>query len=489
MVVSMAPSTILSLSAAELPIWLVVAGAVVASIVLLVASVRRHVAKSTPPPPHLYTFPPSRRHVLSSFPVQFEKFSVADQADISPQVLQGRALTTTRKADLSVDNFYTPTGFSTQEIRSLVGHFPDYANLSGVPNPQPVPSSWDINKAIFRPFRPFRWNYTQNMALMKYNPDFWVELEQNYLPTMAARQKLLSEHPDRIFFQGPGADLACRELMEMLLQFLCRRYPSHFHLSNDNTLFHNLLLATVTDLTSTPPLKVVFQNVPEDYAIMLRNQEDGFYYLRAASVCSSVGWHIAQHKDQPMKKIHTHVPDADKMQFSLDRWFAKLPTDKPVMRASWSIEDWQAMFSSPGVGVFAGENEKNWSRSAFADRPGELTVKELKLRCDAQTLRRLPVSGAVVFNFKAIFTPLEELRDEPYVPALLHKVLIEGKENLINYKSERNVKNVALEALKQWAARQVEQGIVPADWEVSTLEQSPFYPGWEENWKKKQGIL
>ncbi|KAK4176799.1 hypothetical protein QBC36DRAFT_328519 [Triangularia setosa] len=483
---------IISFSTSEFPVSVVLFGATIAGVVLLVASIRRYVqfipAKKTPPPPHLYTFPPSRRHILSSFP-QFEKFSVADQAEISPQVLQARALTTTSKVDLAVNNFYTPTGFSTQEIRSLVGRFPDYAVLSGVPYPEPVPASWDIKKAIFRPFRPFRWNYHQHMALMKHNPNYWVELEQNYTPTMAARQRLLSEHADRIFFQGPGADLACRELMEMLLQFLCRRYPSHFHLSINNTFFHNNLLGTATDLTSTPPLKVIFENIPEDYAIMLRNQEDGFYYLRAASVCSSVGWHIAQHRDQPMKKIHTHVPDADKMQFSLDRWFARLPTDNPAMRASWSIEDWEAMFSSPGVGAFEGENEKNWSRSTFADKPGELTVKELKLRCDAQTLRRLPVSGAVVFNFKAVFTPLEELREEPFVPALLHKVLSEGKEHLIDYKSDRNVKNVALAALKGWAEEQVKQGVVPADWEVSTLEQSPFYPGWEEKWKQKQGLL
>ncbi|KAK4195338.1 hypothetical protein QBC40DRAFT_352589 [Triangularia verruculosa] len=485
----MAPNTIFPFFASAFPMSAALVGATIAVAVLLIASIRRsfHHTKASPPP-HLYTFPPSRRHVLSSFP-QFEMLSVADQAEISPRVLQARALTTTRKPDLLANNFYSPTGFSTQEIRSLVGGFPDYAVLSGVPHPSPVPASWDIRRAIFRPFRPFRWRYFQNMSLMKYDPDYWIELEQNYSSTMAARQRLLSEHPDRIFFQGPGADLACRELMEMLLQFLCRRYPSHFHLSTSNTFFHNNLLDTVTDLSSNPPLKSIFLNVPEDYAIMLRNEEDGFYYLRAASVCSSVGWHIAQHKDQPMKKIHTHVPDADKMQFSLDRWFAKLQTENPVMRASWSIEDWQVMFSSPGVGAFEGDNEKNWSRSAFADRPEELTVKQLKLRCDAQTLRRLPVSGAVVFNFKAVFTPLEELREEPFVPALLHKVLSEGKESLIDYKADRNAKTVALEALKEWAAEQVEQGIVPADWEVNTLEQSPFYEGWENKWQHKQGWL
>lgn len=385
---------------------------------------------------------------------------------------------------LTQDNFYTATGFSTQEIRAL-GRFPDYSVLSGVPNPQPVSPRWDINKAIFRPFRPFRWNYHQHMALMKYDPNWWIELEQNYPRTMAARQALLQKHTSSIFFQSPSplAELAVRELSEMLLQFLVHRYPRHFALSADKSVFHNYLLGTTTNLLTTPPLRAIFDNAPEDYAVMLRNEDDGFYYLRAAMVCSSVGWHIAQHRDAPMKKIHTHVPDADRMQMSLDRWFSKLPSDTPVMRASWSLEDWEAMFSSPEV-----EPEIEWHRSAFSKMPEQLTEKDLKLRCDAQTLRRLPLSGAVVFNFKAVFTPFEELRDELFVPTLLHKVLSEGKDNLIDYKCEPNLRRVALAALEKWAGEQVAAGVVPPDWEVSTLDQSPFYPGWEEKWKKRQGL-
>jgi len=317
---------------------------------------------------------------------------------------------------------------------------------------------------------------------MKYEPDWWVELEQNYQKTMAARQGLLKEHASRIFFQGAGADLAARELMEMLLQFLCQRYPQHFALLEDCTVFRNELLCTTTNVRTIPPLQVIFDNVPEDYAIMLRNEDDGFYYLRAAMVCSSVGWHVGQHRDSPLSSIHAHsVPDVDKMAMSMDRWFSKMATDTPVNRCSWGIEDWEAMFSSPEV-------HESWERSAFGQNPGDLTVADLKLRCDAQTLRRLPLSGAVVFNFKAIFTPLEELRDEPFIPALLHKVLLEGKQNLITYKCVDNVRRVAMEALEKWAAEQVEQGVVPKDWEVGTLEESPFFLGWEERWRRRQGL-
>lgn len=319
-------------------------------------------------------------------------------------------------------------------------------------------------------------------AHYKFDPDWWVELEQNYRSTMAARQELLKKHGDLVFFADPGSELACRELMEMLILFVCKRYPQHFSLEADNTVLHNRLLGTRTDLVATPPLKVVFANIPEDYAMVMRNEDDGFYYLRAAMVCSSVGWDIGMNRGKPLRDIHEHVPDyAEKMAFSMDRFFAKMQVDQPIQRCSWSLEDHAPLFSSPRM-------VDNWERSAFADDKEGLTIEHVKLRCDYQTLRRLPLSAAVVFNFKAVFTPLTELRDEPFMPALLLKVLQEGKKNLITYKTVDHVKDVAIQACQQWADEQVEKGLVPKDWEVGTVDESPFFPGWEKKWHDQQGF-
>jgi hypothetical protein len=435
---------------------------------------------------------------------------------IPAEVLSARALpTTAQEPNLGQDTHYTTTGLSTREIE-LLGRFPDYALLSGVPHPEPCGTTWDISKAVFRPFRPFRWKYHQHMgkpastshqtlnpplfptrwslprltvqpALMKYDPNFWIELTQTYHTTLSARYSLLLAHPSEILFQSPSAacTLAARELMESLLQFLTHRYPSHFSLSPDFTLFHNSLLGVTTNLLTTPPLRVIFEHIPEDYALMLRDPADGRYYLRAAAVCSSVGWHIAQHRDRPLREIHGEVPDARRMGVSMDRWFARLATDAPVARCSWSLEDWEVPFASPVVERREG---REWRRGRFSTATEELGVGDVRLRCDAQTLRRLPVSGAVVFNFKAVFTPLEELRAEPYVPALLGTVLREGKKELVEYKCEEHVRRVAMEALDAWAAEQVEQGVVPPDWEVGTLDESPFFPGWEGKWRRQQGL-
>ena len=117
-----------------------------------------------------------------------------------------------------------------------------------------------------------------------------------------------------------------------------------------------------------------------------------------------------------------------------------------------------------------------------------LPLSRIHLRVDWQTLRRLPLSGAIIFNFKALFTPIEEFRDEAYVPALCAKVLKEGKRSLMEYKSTWHVEHVAVPALEGWAREQEEQGLTERGWEVRTLEQSPWFPGWEKKWHDRQGF-
>jgi len=57
---------------------------------------------------------------------------------------------------------YTAMGVSVKEIKAL-GDFPDYAELSGVPLPEAY-LEFDIDKALPRPYRPFRWAYHQTMC-------------------------------------------------------------------------------------------------------------------------------------------------------------------------------------------------------------------------------------------------------------------------------------------------------------------------------------
>ncbi len=126
--------------------------------------------------PYVDQFPPSRRHMLARLRdskrslLPLLQLPTGGPAEISAATLRKRALPVMKTMDLDQaargrgDRYYTPTGFSVGEVRALLGRFPDYALLSGVRAPTPCGPDFDISRAVFRPFRPFRWKYHQNMC-------------------------------------------------------------------------------------------------------------------------------------------------------------------------------------------------------------------------------------------------------------------------------------------------------------------------------------
>lgn len=150
--------------------------------------------------------------------------------------------------------------------------------------------------------------------------DWWLELESTYAARIAQRQAIYARVGKRVLDCLPGAELACKELMEMALQFLAARYPHYFRLDAAAHRFHNAILSTMSDLRATPPLEVLMNNVPEDFAITLRDPASGHYYLRAGVVCSSLGWDLGTKLGMRLDEIHKPIPDyKEKMRFSMDR--------------------------------------------------------------------------------------------------------------------------------------------------------------------------
>jgi hypothetical protein len=90
-------------------------------------------------------------------------------------------------------------------------------------------------------------------------------------------------------------------------------------------IFKNGILGNETNVKTTHPLHVLSENVPEDFAIMLRNPENGMYYFRAGTICSSLGWHVGSKIGKQLHEIHEPIPDyKEKMQFSMDRYVSFL---------------------------------------------------------------------------------------------------------------------------------------------------------------------
>ncbi|KAI9772675.1 MAG: hypothetical protein M1840_000270 [Geoglossum simile] len=430
------------------------------------------------PPDYRDVFPPSRRASLGAIPSTLlptqKKLSLSTS---SPQGQPSTAIPLASPIEGCGSPAYTPTAFSIEEIKAL-GDFPDYAELSGVPLPEPYPE-FVIEKALPRPYRPFRWAYHQTMSLTKMEPNWWLELENTYVARIAQRKGYFEKYGGAVLQYLPGSELACKELMEMCIQFLCARYPQYFSLDEENMVFKNGILKIETQLRSMHPLEILLNHVPEDFAITMRDPVDGFYYFRAGVICSSLGWNVGTKIGLRLHEIHAPIPDyKEKMRFSMDRFFAKMPTDKPIQRGSWGLEVDQPLFMPPG---------DPHELHRLSQNP-ELKLSQCHLRVDWQTLRRLPLSAAIVFNFKALFTPVSELCDEPYIPSICLRILKEGKKTLMEYKNTWHVEHVVNPVLEEYEKVQVAEGLVEVGWKVNTLDESPWFPGWEEKWHRQQGF-
>ncbi|PFH49110.1 hypothetical protein AMATHDRAFT_76391 [Amanita thiersii Skay4041] len=347
----------------------------------------------------------------------------------------------------------------------------NYAQLTGVPLPRPLPN-FDVTKAVPRPYRPFRWEYHQTLSLKAMEPDWWLEVESTYPERIAQRQHLHDLYGNAIIDCLPGAERACHELMHMVIHFLCARYPNHFTLDTATGTFHNHILGVSCSVQedAVDPLRFLLDHVPEDFLITQKDEETGLYHLRAAASCSAVGWRLREKMGRPLHEIHGPVPFyKEKMQMSMDRFFSKMPCDKPIQRGSWGIEVGQPLYLQPG--------HPEWSLRDV--QSPDIKVEDLHLRVDWQTLRRLPLSQAIVFNFKGLFTPITAFRNEPYIPRLVLKIHREAKQPFLDYKSTFHVAHRLIPALEEWAKEQEEKGWVPKDWKERTLDEDPFFPGWK----------
>lgn len=222
---------------------------------------------------YVAAFPPSQRDILHelapSLPPQ-QRNALGDlkfDLDLFEQSVLGWE-EDYRNAEPSK---YVYSGFSVREVKAL-GDFPDYSALTGVPLPEAY-EAFDVDKALPRPYRPFRWAYYQTMSLTKLEPDWWLELENTYKDRIAQRKSLYAQYREDVLQWLPGSELASKELMEMVLQFLCARYPQYFRLypsASDptKTVFENKILKTKEIVQDRHPLLVLLDHVPEDFALV-----------------------------------------------------------------------------------------------------------------------------------------------------------------------------------------------------------------------------
>ncbi|CAE7637268.1 unnamed protein product [Symbiodinium necroappetens] len=259
---------------------------------------------------------------------------------------------------------------------------------------------------------------------------------------MLRRKHETFESPDRekYLLQMPGSSEAQAEVLEMLLEYLPRRYPNCFRVSHGSVKFGPDTVVTtsahdwhaeyrVGDFAKCP-IELASRLVCEDLVVL----QDGV--VCAGSVMFSFSnFHKRFGKD--MNQLHAKVPQygAD-LEKPVNRIFASLSPDRPLCRSNWNIswsDDIMAGYSRyphRNPGISAREREASLTRLRQAVLTHGL-ADSAWLKVEYQTLRRLRQnSSCILFTIRTFLNSFADLSSEPSAAGnlLLNLQQLHGRE-------------------------------------------------------------
>ncbi|EGO01567.1 hypothetical protein SERLA73DRAFT_176926 [Serpula lacrymans var. lacrymans S7.3] len=381
----------------------------------------------------------------------------------------------------------------------------DYPSITPCPHPLS-----DIRPV---PYRPFRWGeYHITMGIRSMPWDEWIELDQQYTTYESIRafriktrgedavRILPSRHDNGVDIRGGGD--AAKELLYEIGEYLSRRHPSCFVVTrhtaeqpwpqiNGLSLgweglppIHTIIVVATgktyqfDGLEGEEAMRVAALLIQDDIAIMIEGS-DGRYYFQAGAICVPGFWRMRDKIGMPLDEIHItgNVPQyKEKLQTSMERFFKRMPLEKPVVRNNYFIqvvkplkksEDGHTLDDKEETTSDVDPEELGWSDStngpedAFAHGHGHarrqapyLAPQTLRLRTERQTLRRLPRTGAIIFGIRTYLFKIEELADEPGVPGRLASSIRSWPDDVSTYKGRKMYRDVLLGYLDERAREQ-----------------------------------
>ncbi len=141
----------------------------------------------------------------------------------------------------------------------------------------------------------------------------------------------------------------------------------------------------------------------EDMCLLARDDGEDIYRLIGAAVAWPTDWHPADKLGLPLIAMHAPIQgSADQLASGVDHFMARLKPGRIFGRCNWFVAPTPArrwIDNQPPAETFAAVTAENAGETLFA-------------RCERQTLRRLPETGAIVFTIGVYVAPLASLSNE-----------------------------------------------------------------------------
>lgn len=245
------------------------------------------------------------------------------------------------------------------------------------------------------------------IGLKPLDPASWIEVDNLLGSYLAEKDRLYDTIHDKVFVEEADTSATQAEVLSLLVEHLPRQFPDIYRREGDTIVMPSL--GRRVDLTTTPSLKPASLLVQEDLVLMRRG-ENG-WRLAAASLCFPSSWSLLEKFRQPLQEIHRPVPQfgsGTRNAVVIERIFDKLAVELPVERMNWSLQ------TKPDLYHPLSNIERDERATERPSRfPGADPLAAAFIRVERQTLRKLPISGDILFTIRIFLDPLPRLAQHP----------------------------------------------------------------------------
>jgi len=164
---------------------------------------------------------------------------------------------------------------------------------------------------------------TTNTTIQKLDFNGWVVFDKNYEKRMEFKKRIVQDHGvDALDCRDGGYD-GCVEMLECLVEYLPRRFPTRFTLASDGNTIFNHVTKESFDLRRPygkhHPLYIAGMLIEDDLNILIEGP-NGEHLLKAVLSAFPAGFLIQDKMDKPLSEIHKSVPlYKEKLAFSMDK--------------------------------------------------------------------------------------------------------------------------------------------------------------------------
>lgn len=249
------------------------------------------------------------------------------------------------------------------------------------------------------------------IGLSAIDPKRWLEPDDDLATFVAEKRRLLGAERDAVFQQVEGSEAGQRECLDLVVSHLIEDHPGLCRRSGDRLEIAGQSIDLAAD---APPLITAGLLVQDDLVILSRR--DSAWHVVAGFVAFPSAWSLREKIGHPMDIVHAHVPGfsgGTRNAAVISRIFDNLQPGLPAMRMNWSIYPEGDLFWPP-------------ERNAAANRRPFAAANNF-LRVERQVLRRLPVTGDIVFSIRIYSDPIASLLALPNAPEVA-KALIQRLE-------------------------------------------------------------